>query len=51
MENHPDFQRDIDGVSMDELREKANKRHMLVWNEDFYSINDVSFEKRNPQDS
>lgn len=45
MERHPDFQHDNGTPSLEHVRRMANKRAQIIWQEKFYSLEDVSFKQ------
>ncbi|XP_017065677.1 peroxisomal acyl-coenzyme A oxidase 3 [Drosophila eugracilis] len=40
MEKHPDFQREPEWSNLERVREMANKRQHLLWEQQFYGVND-----------
>jgi len=40
MEQHPDYQREP-GSDLERTREMANKRQHLLWEQQFYGVNEV----------
>ncbi|KAH8375702.1 hypothetical protein KR009_002628 [Drosophila setifemur] len=40
MERHPDYQREPESPSMERVRELANKRQHLLWEQQFYGVNE-----------
>lgn len=41
MEEHPEFQRSQKALTMDDLRHIATRQQMTIWNEKFYTMEDV----------
>lgn len=41
MERHPDFQREPEAPGLERTRELANKRQHLLWEQQFYGVNEV----------
>ncbi|XP_030377021.1 peroxisomal acyl-coenzyme A oxidase 3 isoform X2 [Scaptodrosophila lebanonensis] len=40
MEQHPDFQREPEVPSLERTRQLANKRHHLLWEQNFFGVNE-----------
>lgn len=40
MEKHPDFQHETEALSLDQIRQLANKRAHLMWEKQFYGFNE-----------
>lgn len=41
MERHPDYQREPEVPNLERVRELANKRQHLLWEQQFYGVNEV----------
>ena len=43
MEQHPDFQHEEGTQTLERTRQLANKRGQIIWDQQFYGINEVGF--------